>query len=182
MKNASCRGNWFDNGTPWQITRRITNKQGHMYKFVVERDAVTHEFFLAQVFTVVCTDDEECAIELTTGTQFVQKSSYLLILVSHFRIIHTIQSCLFFCVDSTCKGCQPAEDIAIEAAQVMLGGFILQDVWRKTLDEAPGWMIGHMGTHQVDEAENWLIFRNAVAPDQQFRSIVGSLGCIAFKT
>src|ERR1700730_12537571 len=164
MKNASCRGDWFDNCTPRQITRRITNKQGHMYKFVVERDAVAHEFFLAQMFTVVCAYDEECAIELTTVTQFVQKSSYLLILVSHFRIIHTIQSCLFFCVDSACKRCQPAEDIPVEAAQVMLGGFILQDVWRKTLDEAFGWMIGHMCAHQVDEAENWLTFRNAFAP------------------
>src|SRR5579864_2881108 len=115
MKNASCRGDWFDNGTAWQITSRITNEQGYMHKFVVERDAVAHEFFLAQVFTMVCTHNEECTIELTTGPQFVQKSSYLLILVSHFRVIHAIQGGLFFCIDSACKGRQPAEDIAVEA-------------------------------------------------------------------
>src|SRR5437764_14250703 len=76
---------------------------------------------------------------------------------SNCLIIHAMQSNFVLFIHNVSEWGVPAKDVAIEVAQVALCCFIVQYMRGEALRKLLRRMVGHVHTHQVDKAENWLV-------------------------
>src|SRR5258706_5329238 len=82
----------------WEISTGIADHERYMNKLVIGRRAVADKLFLAQVLTMIGSDDQQGAIKSTTCTQLVEECAYLLILARDLGVIHTVEcELVFFC-------------------------------------------------------------------------------------
>src|SRR5947207_131075 len=70
------------------------------------------------------------------------------------------------------KGNQPSKNIGIELTQMATTSVTGVHLWCKAFYQIARGMIGHMSSHQVDKAENRLIFRDIWALNEQLSGMI----------
>src|SRR5204862_863869 len=99
---------------------------------IVDGHTMSHQMFLAQVFSVICTDNHQCMVKHTSITQPLEECPYEFILVGNFCIVHTVQNMLAFLFEIVREGSQPSENIAIELTQLATSCTAGMYFWCKT--------------------------------------------------
>src|SRR5437764_8371697 len=96
---------------------------------------------------VVSADDHYRLIQPSALAQLFEKCPHQFILGGNFSVIHAVESNLVHFIHAAHQGSVPAEDVAVEVAQVALCLFTLQEMWSVSLNKFLRGMVGHMHAH-----------------------------------